>query len=464
MNEMLEIPEEVKAINHLNEVILIDLRTSVFMKIHRAGWEFIHRYITNKEDKGLLEQLKEEDRRKFFIFLEDLKKKNYLRDKSPGDPGNDQTEDESKSKFINNKRTAYFGVTNKCNLKCRFCYASPHYSTETVPGDLENTKKILDRAKEINVENMIITGGEPLLREDVFDVLSYAGKVIPNVVLTTNGTLLDEAAAEQLKNSGVDVVSISIESSTKKIHDELRGEGTFEKSMKAIENLKKAGFDRESLNITATLNRKNIHELHTFRQFADQLGVKMNFSLYQTVGRGKINDQLAFTEEQLIGFFMNTIKSQMEDTDLEIEDFTDRVTFNKSTGRLVPMIKNHCGMVANMLGIKANGDLVPCHLFFSTRDPGLIIGNILETDILEKMWRFFKGIPVIDKKDGCKECSVRYFCGGSCYAGGYFCDGSFYTPNPSCLPLKKYYSTLMESLGKPDETTYLFEKLGKFIN
>jgi radical SAM protein with 4Fe4S-binding SPASM domain len=415
-----------------------------------------------------LETLDSKEREYFLDLLERLKKENYISNKFLMESKiitENYNKKELKKIFLGQKRNAYYEVTHRCNLKCKFCYASPGLVTDRFLGDLELSKKILERAKLINIKTIVITGGEPLLREDIFDLISFAKNHIDKVLITTNGILIDKKIGKKLKECGPDIVSISLDSSIKEQHDYLRGEGTFDKVIKAINYLKEVGFEKDSINITATITKHNIEDLPGLSDFAEELGVSMNYSFFQPIGRGKKAIEMQFSKKQYLEFILSFMKAQKDIIPFEVEDYS-RLTNNteKLSGDLIPSPRNQCGMVNGMIGIKPNGDLVPCHLFFFANDKKMLIGNILDEDIIVKMWNFAKKIPTVDEKEECKDCNVRYFCGGSCYAPGYFQDGTLMTRCPTCDPVRDYYSELVKCLGEKNEPECLYNKMVNICN
>lgn len=103
------------------------------------------------------------------------------------------------------------------------------------------------------------------------------------------------------------------------------------------------------------------------------------------------------------------------------------------TNEIVPSIKNHCGMVIKTLGVKENGDIVPCHLFFSSKE--FVLGNILNEGIIKKLVHFLNTLPTIDEIEECNKCDIRYFCGNGCWASVYWRHGHFKGRNPYCRAL-----------------------------
>lgn len=302
---MLFISEGVKELIQENEVILVNLKTNSFIKIRKEAWDFLKKFIKQPSEECLAE-LRNTEKEAFLKLLTYLKEKNYVEDTSTCKEISCSTK-ELKRAFFESSRGAYYEITEYCNLKCIFCYANPKYKHERYNGNLELSKKILERAKEININRIVLSGGEPLLRKDIFEIIKYAKYKIGKVAITTNGTLIDEDIARRLKDSGIDSVSISIESFDKDIHDSLRGTGTFERCVTAIEALKKVGFDKSSINICATTTAKNLNGLSKFRKFANDLGVSMSFSFFQPAGRGKFHAELRFSAQEYQNFLVSLL-------------------------------------------------------------------------------------------------------------------------------------------------------------
>lgn len=457
---MFSFQEDIKFTTQGKIATLYNLKNNHFIKIQSKGLDFLKKFIEGN-GKEILGTLDENEYEKFMTFLSYLKKREYITEGTP----EVNRKKNPKQEFLETERMAYYEVTHKCNLKCKFCYANPNFFPAKFEGDFKLSKKIIDKARQLNIVNLVISGGEPLLRKDIFKIIKYAKKRMRRVIMVTNGVLIDEKVAIKLKDSNLDAISISTESSQREVHDNLRGEGTFEKILTAIDWLKHAGFNKNSLNITAIITQKNIHSLHEFPQFAEDLDVNMNFSSFQPVGRGKICNELAVTKEQFFKFIIKLNERRQKDWIKYIEENDlDLPDYKSDSNKIALFLKNRCGIVKRSLGIKSNGDLVPCHLFFSVKGPDMIIGNILEKSIADKLWDFYiKKIPTVDEKEGCKECNVRYFCGGSCFAPGYFKDGTFNTPHPFCERVKILYSAADNCLGSKDEIKCLGENIYKYL-
>jgi radical SAM protein with 4Fe4S-binding SPASM domain len=164
-----------------------------------------------------------------------------------------------------------YNCTNRCNLNCLHCYSS---SADAPLTSELNTKEALDliaRLTEIDCPVVLFSGGEPLLREDLFDLLNRANRVGLRTVLSTNGTLIDEKVAEKLALANLSYVGISIDGD-KKFHDHFRQtEGSFQKAIDAVKNCAKFNL-RTGLRFTIT--KLNAEYVPYIFDLAASLGVR----------------------------------------------------------------------------------------------------------------------------------------------------------------------------------------------
>lgn len=133
----------------------------------------------------------------------------------------------------------YFCLTSRCNLKCKMCtvWHSPNREEDEL--NIEESKKIIDQIADLKINHLIFSGGEPLLRKDIFDLIAYAiDKKIKMVDVITNGLLIDERVAQKLVNLNLNHVTISIDG-LEETNDFIRGKGSFKKALEAIDLIKK---------------------------------------------------------------------------------------------------------------------------------------------------------------------------------------------------------------------------------
>ena len=144
-----------------------------------------------------------------------------------------------------------FNCTNRCNLNCLHCYSSSTADRSNDELSTAEAKQLLSGLAEVNCPVVLFTGGEPLLRDDLFELLAEARRLGLQTVISSNGTLIDSAAANKLAEVGVNYVGISIDGD-QEFHDQFRQvRGSFKAALEGIESCKKAGI-KTGLRFTIT--------------------------------------------------------------------------------------------------------------------------------------------------------------------------------------------------------------------
>ena len=183
-------------------------------------------------------------------------------------------------------------LTRSCTLNCKHCRAAAERGPYEGELSLEEVKRILDNVATQFKPIMILTGGEPLLRPDIYDIAAHARDLGLRPVLATCGTTLTEEVAAKLKESGIQRISVSIDGPDAASHDAFRGvPGAFEASMKGLENAKRAGL---GFQVNTTVTKINMDALEDILNLAVRLGAEAfhPFLLVPT-GRGKdLKDKL----------------------------------------------------------------------------------------------------------------------------------------------------------------------------
>lgn len=156
--------------------------------------------------------------------------------------------------------------TRTCNLKCRHCYMdsdSRRYKDELTTAE---AKKFIDDLAEFKVPVLLFSGGEPLMRQDFFELAEYAANKNVRPTLSTNGTLITREVAEKIKNIGVGYVGISLDG-LQDVNDKFRGvAGAYQKAMAGIENCVAVG---QRVGLRFTINRHNFEELDKIFDFIE---------------------------------------------------------------------------------------------------------------------------------------------------------------------------------------------------
>ena len=161
-------------------------------------------------------------------------------------------------------------VTYRCNLNCEFCYVGDKDYREL---NTDDTKKILFKIyHEAKIPSVSFTGGEPLLRKDIYTLVEYASKIGLWTNIITNGTLLTKQIVENLKKSGLSSTQVSIEGPNPKIHDKISGvTGSFQKTVQGVKLLLDAGIP---VHTNTTVSKNNVNHLEEILLLAKKIGLK----------------------------------------------------------------------------------------------------------------------------------------------------------------------------------------------
>lgn len=196
-------------------------------------------------------------------------------------------------------------VTRSCNLACGHCRASALCGPYEGELGTEKCLRILDEIAAVGKPVIILTGGEPLLRADIYDIAAYGNSLGLRMVLATNGTFVTETVAKKLIDSGIRRVSVSLDGPDADSHDTFRGvPGAFVEALAGIEAMKKAGLE---FQINTTITRTNLDQIREIHDLAHRLGAAAHhiFLLVPT-GRGKeLADQAitALAYEETLNWF-----------------------------------------------------------------------------------------------------------------------------------------------------------------
>ena len=167
-------------------------------------------------------------------------------------------------------RLIFWEVTKGCNLRCIHCRATATELSSPLDLPTTNALNVIEQVSQYALPILVLSGGEPLFRADIFDLARYATERGLRVALATNGTLVSKEVARNIVDAGVRRVSISLDGSNASTHDAFRGiPGAFDAALGGFRNLKELGM---SLQINMTIARHNAHELPAVLELAKSLG------------------------------------------------------------------------------------------------------------------------------------------------------------------------------------------------
>ena len=330
-------------------------------------------------------------------------------------------------------------VTRSCNLACKHCRAEAHL--EPYPGELttEEARALIDTFPQTGDPVIIFTGGEPLLRADIFDLISYANSKGLRCVLAPNGTLITPENAALMKETGVQRCSISIDGPDAFSHDSFRGvNGAFDQALAGIEYLKEAGVP---FQINTTVTKRNLSQFKDIFQLAKELGaVAWHIFMLVPTGRGAGLAEEVITAqeyEEVLNWFYDFRKK----TDMHLKATCAphyyRIMRQRAREEGVPVTRENFGLDAMTRGclggigfcfISHTGQVQPCGYL------ELDCGQVKQTPFPE-IWarspHFLKLRNPECYEGKCGICEYHRVCGG-CRARAYTIYGNYLAEEPLC--------------------------------
>jgi len=333
-------------------------------------------------------------------------------------------------------------ITRRCNLRCVHCRSASEMEMKGHPDfSTEEAYRVLDDIVSYAQPVVVLSGGEPLTRKDVFEIAQYGTNKGLRMCLATNGTLVTDDICEKIKQSGIRIVSLSLDGADAAVHDDFRSEkGAFAGTMNAAKLFKKHGIE---FIINSSFTKRNQEQIPLVYKLAKELGATAWYMfMIVPTGRGEeiMNELISKEdydkildwhydmekEEDLLlvrptcapHYYRVTLQRAKEDG----EKFKKR-TLKFSTG-------GSKGCLAGQLIclIDVDGNVLPCSYF------NLPAGNVREKSFKE-IWEgseLFKDLRDFKKYKGrCGACEYVNVCGG-CRARAYSVYGDYLEEEPFC--------------------------------
>jgi radical SAM protein with 4Fe4S-binding SPASM domain len=330
-----------------------------------------------------------------------------------------------------------WNVTRRCNLSCNHCYLpatlrsknsramSPSCELST-----EKALQVIDQIAHVNPEVMLIlSGGEPLLRLDIFELAEYASGKGMMVVLGTNGVLLDDEVARRLKQSGVTGVSISLDSANPEGHDWNRlVNGAWTKAVKAVNIARDHDL---SVQINTVVTKNNYDEMPEIIQFARSLGARV-FSPFFLVCTGKGEELTDISPAQYEQILSLIIAMQRKRGDMMIRTrcaptFRRILYRNDPESSLLKLDAGKCMAGLHYCRITPEGVVTPCPYMN-------ISAGKLRHEGFHELWQnseVFSSLRNPSLKGKCGNCEFSVLCGG-CRARAYAAHEDIMAEDPWC--------------------------------
>jgi putative heme d1 biosynthesis radical SAM protein NirJ2 len=324
-------------------------------------------------------------------------------------------------------------TTNRCNLKCKHCYQDAGINFEDELST-EEGKKLIDEIARAGFKMMIFSGGEALMRPDIYELVAHASSRGLRPVFGTNGTLLTLDVAKKLKASGAMAMGISLDSLDEKKHNEFRVmEDAFQKTVQSMRNCKEAGL---AFQIHTTVLDWNKSEILDIIDFAVEMGAMAAYIFFLVpVGRG-IEIESTAVESMEYEKLLTDIMTKQKTCPIPIKptcgpQFT-RIA--KQVGvELDPRFSRGCLAGLTYCIITPNGKVKPCAYMVEEA------GDVREMPF-DEIWKnseLFKTLRTQDYKGLCGKCAYKSICGGCRARASYYHDGDILAEDSYCALVQK---------------------------
>ncbi len=323
-------------------------------------------------------------------------------------------------------------VTGRCNLKCDHCHArggegdgKDELTTE------EGKSRVIDALADVaDFKSLIFSGGEPLVREDIFELIAHAKMRGFYPIVATNATLITKDIARKLKDAGTLGIAASIDSTKDEVHDAFRKQaGALKMAREGIANASREGM---YIQINITASKLNKDELPAILDYADLLRAHVVL-LYQFLpsGRGQESSNLELTTEDFREEIVKVGKIQKDlhpvVAPVGLPEYWALHNVMGNGGKPSDVLRG-CICGNGMFYIKPNGDVWPCAFV-------PVSGGNLRTDSPSDVWnksKLFSDLRDRSNLHGkCHECSQREVCGG-CRARAFAGTGDLFAEDARC--------------------------------
>ncbi len=308
--------------------------------------------------------------------------------------------------------TLHLELTDSCNLRCRHCSAGQLPRNERML-TLEELEGLFRSMKQIGTFRLGLTGGEPLLRDDLMEIIDLAVKYRLSPCLTTNGLLLTKETAEELGKRKLAWLNISLEGATPQTHDYIRGKGTFNQVLEKIAMISK--FCRFSLAFT--LMKTNYHESRACAKLAKQVGAGAAvFRPLYPIGTANQHSELMLSFSEYLEA-LNDLAAMEKEVNILNAQFCNNHPWGPETridSQSIVFSNFGCGAGNLVCSVSVSGDVSPC----SYLPASYLAGNIKE-EPLEHIWSessVFKHIRSLKSNNFCQKCESYRICRGGCRA------------------------------------------------
>ncbi|MCK8824449.1 putative heme d1 biosynthesis radical SAM protein NirJ2 [Fuchsiella alkaliacetigena] len=321
-----------------------------------------------------------------------------------------------------------WNTTKECNLYCKHCYRDSGPDEKEVDElSTAEGKKLLAEIAKAGFKIIIFSGGEPLLRDDIYELVECAVEEGLRPVFGTNGMYITEEMAQKLKEAGAAGMGISLDSVEPEIHDEFRQfEGAWEKAIKGIQNCVKVGLP---VQINTTISDLNYDEFEEITDLAVELGARAHHPFFLVpTGRGKEIEEDSVRARRYHELIERIMEKQKEvEIELKPTCAPQFMAVAQEKGMEMRFTRG-CLAGTDYCCILPNGEVHICPYL------PVKVGHVRETPF-DQLWEnseIFKELRSLDYKGSCGSCVYTEICGGCRARAYYYSDGDYMAGEPWC--------------------------------
>ena len=320
-----------------------------------------------------------------------------------------------------------WNTTNACNMYCDHCYRDAGCKAEEELSTAE-AKTLLEQIARAGFKIMIFSGGEPLMRPDIVELVAYAAGLGLRPVFGTNGTLITLEMAQRLKAAGAMGMGISLDSMDREKHNRFRKfPGAWEGAVQGMRNCRAAGLP---FQIHTTVMEWNNHELEDLTDFAVAEGaVAHHFFFLVPTGRAKTIEAESLRAEAYEETLTRIMKKQQE-VDIELKP-TCAPQFLRIAAQMGLKTRFRRGCLAGTAYciISPRGKVQPCAYL------NMELGDVRQTPF-DEIWKnseVLNKLRTLEYSGGCGSCEYKRACGGCRARAAYYHEGDYMAEEPWCL-------------------------------
>lgn len=313
-------------------------------------------------------------------------------------------------------------MTYGCNLRCVHCLSSSGKRRDNELTTKES-KRLIDEWAEMKVFYINVGGGEPMSRRDFFELMDYTLDRGIGVKFSTNGTLIDEHAADWIASRDYLDVQISLDGASPETNDPVRGASSFRKARRAMERLSERGFQ---FKINSTVTRQNFCEIDDLYGLAKHYGAELRLTRLRPTGRGRdVWENMRPTHAQNRDLYHWLLRHRDV---LTGDSFFHLSAYGQSIEGL-----NMCGAGRIVCCVDPVGDVYACPFMLA---PEFSAGNVRQDGGFTTLWRtapLFAHFRDWQVGGSCRSCNAYDLCHGGCMAVKHFTGQSLDAPDPDCV-------------------------------